>query len=297
MGGDPAARPVLEPRRGRPLVFGIVNVTPDSFSDGGAHAAPDAAARFALGLVEQGADALDVGGESTRPGSSGVAAPEELARVVPTIRAIRLAGAALPISVDTRKSEVADAALRAGATLVNDVSGATHDPRMLETAARHDAGVILVHSRGEPRTMQEDPRYGDVVSEVTEWLLERAEAAEAAGVPRARIWIDPGIGFGKTAAHNETLLRGLERLVATGRPVLLGASRKAFLGAITGKPPRERVAASLACAARAAAAGCGAVRVHDVAETVDLLTVWARVTPRGSDGREGSPFGSAPNQE
>jgi dihydropteroate synthase len=262
-------------------VVGIVNVTPDSFSDGGRHAAPEAAARFALGLAAQGADALDVGGESTRPGSSGVAAAEELARVVPTVAAIRAAGCALPVSVDTRKAEVAEAALRAGATLVNDVSGATHDPAMLDTAARHDAGVVLVHSRGEPRTMQDDPRYGDVLAEVTEWLVARAEAAAAAGVPRARIWIDPGIGFGKTAAHNETLLLGLERLVATGWPVLLGASRKAFLGAITGKPPRERVAASLACAARAAAAGCGAVRVHDVAETVDLLAVWARIAPAG----------------
>jgi dihydropteroate synthase len=260
-------------------VVGIVNVTPDSFSDGGDHADPEAAARFALGLVARGADWLDVGGESTRPGSTGVAADEEAARVVPTVAALRLAGCAAAVSVDTRKASVADAALRAGATLVNDVSGAVNDPAMLETAARHDAGIVLVHSRGEPATMQRDPRYGDVLAEVTDWVVARAEAAARAGVPRARVWIDPGIGFGKTAAHNETLLRGLERLVATGWPVLLGASRKAFLGAITGRPPKERVAASLACAARAAAAGCAAVRVHDVAETCDLLATWARIAP------------------
>jgi dihydropteroate synthase len=256
-----------------------VNVTPDSFSDGGDHADPEAAARFALGLVERGADWLDVGGESTRPGASGVPAEEEAARVVPTIAALRRAGCSVAVSVDTRKSSVADAALRAGATLVNDVSGGLFDPAMLETAARHDAGIVLVHSRGEPATMQRGPRYGDVLAEVADWLEARAEAAALVGVPRARIWIDPGIGFGKTAAHNETLLRGLERLVATGWPVLLGASRKAFLGAITGRPPKERVAASLACAARAAAAGCGAVRVHDVAETADLLATWARIAP------------------
>jgi dihydropteroate synthase len=204
---------------------------------------------------------------------------EEAARVVPTVAAIRRAGCALPVSVDTRRASVADAALLAGATIVNDVSAGTHDPAMLATVARHGAGMVLTHLRGEPATMQDDPRYDDVVAEVTAWLAQRARAAADAGVPPERTWIDPGIGFGKTAEHNETLLRGLDALVATGLPVLLGASRKSFLGRITGRPPPERLAGSLACAARAHQAGVAAVRVHDVAATVDLLDVLSRIGP------------------
>ncbi|MCC7139939.1 MAG: dihydropteroate synthase [Planctomycetes bacterium] len=263
----------------RPLVVGIVNVTPDSFSDGGQHATPQAAVAHALALVEEGADALDVGGESTRPGATPVPADEEAARVVPVVAALRERGVALPVFVDTRKAAVAAAALAAGATMVNDVSAGLDDPAMLATAARAGAGVVLMHKQGDPATMQRAPRYGDVVEEVLAHLVARADAAQAAGVPPERIWVDPGIGFGKTFAHNEALLRALERFVATGRPVLLGASRKAFLGAITGRPVLERLAGSLACAARAAQAGVRAVRVHDVAATVDLLAVLDRVAP------------------
>jgi dihydropteroate synthase len=253
-----------------------VNVTPDSFSDGGEHPTPETAAAFALRLAEEGADVLDVGGESTRPGAVAVDPGEEAGRVVPTIAAIRRAGCPLPVSVDTRRPAVAEAALAAGATIVNDVSGG-RDPAMLATVARHDAGIVLMHMRGEPATMQQDPRYGDVVAEVSAWLLERAAAAEAAGVRADRTWIDPGLGFGKTAAHNEEILRRLEELVAAGPPVLVGASRKSFLGGITGRPPSDRLAASLACVARSAQAGAAAVRVHDVAATVDLLAVLSRV--------------------
>jgi dihydropteroate synthase len=260
-------------------VVGVVNVTPDSFSDGGEHADPAAAVEHGKRLVAEGADALDVGGESTRPGSLPVEERVEIARVVPTIEGIRRAGIALPVSVDTRKAAVADAALLAGATMVNDVSAGTADPAMLGVAARRGAGVVLMHMRGEPRSMQQAPVYGDVVEEVLAHLLARAEAARAAGVPPARIWIDPGLGFGKTFAHNEELLRSLERFTATPWPVLVGASRKGFLGAITGKGPKDRLAASLACAARAFEAGAFAVRVHDVAATVDLFATLERVSP------------------
>lgn len=265
----------------RTLVVGIVNVTPDSFSDGGRHDTPDAAVAHALALVREGADVLDVGGESTRPGAAPVAADVEAARVVPVIAGLRRAGVALPVSVDTRKASVADAALAAGATWVNDVTAGTADPALLATVARHGAGVLLMHMRGEPRTMQATPRYDDVTAEVTAYLVARARAAVAAGVRADRVWIDPGLGFGKTFAHNETLLRDLSRLVATGLPVVVGASRKGFLGAITGRPVEGRLAASLACAARAVEAGAHAVRVHDVAATVDLLKVLARIRPTG----------------
>jgi dihydropteroate synthase len=271
------------PSPGRTLVMGVVNVTPDSFSDGGLHATTDAAVAHALRLVEEGADVLDVGGESTRPGASPVGEEEEGRRVVPVVAALRARGIALPISVDTTKAAVARAALRAGATLVNDVSAGEADPAMLGVVAREGAGIVLMHRRGEPRTMQDAPSYDDVTAEVVAALAARARAAEAAGIPPDRVFTDPGIGFGKTFAHNETLLRDLEALVAAGRGVWVGASRKAFLGAITGRPPRERLAASLACAARAAQAGAHAVRVHDVAATKDLLRVLERIAPRHGD--------------
>lgn len=264
-------------RRDGPFVLGIVNVTPDSFSDGGLHATTEAAVAHGLALAADGADGLDVGGESTRPGATLVPEDLETARVVPVLQGLRRAGCALPLSVDTRKASVADAALRAGATLVNDVSAGTFDPALLGVVARHDAGVVLMHAQGRPATMQRAPRYDDVVAEVLAHLLERARAAERAGIRPERILVDPGLGFGKTAAHNETLLRDLETFVATGRPVLVGASRKSFLGAITGRPPGARLAGSLACVARAREAGAAIVRVHDVAETVDFLAVLARV--------------------
>jgi dihydropteroate synthase len=278
---------IAGPSPRRPAVWGVVNVTPDSFSDGGAHATPEEAVSFALRLAREGADVLDVGGESTRPGAEPVGPDEEAARVVPTIAAIRRAGCALPVSVDTRRPEVARAALAAGATIVNDVGGGTA-PGMLEAVARHGAGIVLMHMRGEPATMQRDPRYGDVVAEVGAFLAERARAAAAAGVSPRRTWVDPGLGFGKTAAHNEEILRRLEALVGAGVPVLVGASRKSFVGAITGRAPADRLAGSLACAARAALAGAAAVRVHDVAETVDLLSVLSRVAPASDPSGEGA---------
>ena len=272
---------------GRPRVVGVVNVTPDSFSDGGLHASPAAAIEFARRLVREGADVLDVGGESTRPGARPVDAEEERRRVVPVVEGLRRLGLATPISVDTRKADVAEAALRAGATLVNDVTAATGDPRMLATVARLGAGIVLMHMRGEPATMQDAPRYDDVTAEVLAFLEARAAAAIEAGVAAARVFVDPGIGFGKTFAHNETLFRDLERFTARNR-VWVGASRKGFLGAITGRPPAERLAASLACAARASAAGAHAVRVHDVEATVDLLAVLARISPGSRPRTAGS---------
>ncbi len=230
---------------------------------------------------------LDVGGESTRPGARPVDAAEEKRRVVPVVAGLRRNGVALPISVDTRKADVAEAALAAGATLVNDVTAATGDPRMLATVARLGAGIVLMHMKGEPETMQDAPRYADVTAEVLAFLDTRAAAAVEAGIAAARVFVDPGIGFGKTFAHNETLLRDLGRLTAAGRRVWIGASRKGFLGAITGRAPAERLAASLACAARAFEAGAHAVRVHDVAATVDLLAVLARISPAGA-GIDGS---------
>ncbi len=260
-----------------PAVWGILNVTPDSFSDGGRYEAPEVAVAHGIGLVADGAAVLDVGGESTRPGAHPVDADEERARVVPVIRGLREAGVAVPISIDTQKSDVADAALEAGASIVNDVSAGKHDPAMLDRVAAREAGLVVMHMRGTPRTMQEEPRYADVVGEVRAWLRSRVEAAIAAGVGPERLWVDPGIGFGKTLTHNLALLQHLEALVADGTPVLLGASRKSFLGHLTGREVDERVSASLACVARAADAGVAAVRVHDVAASVDVTRTWARI--------------------
>lgn len=262
----------------RPAVWGILNVTPDSFSDGGLWLEPARAVEQALRLVQEGADVLDVGGESTRPGAQEVPVPDEVRRTAPVIAALRAARVGVPISIDTRKAAVAQAALDAGATIVNDVSAGLHDPAMLATAARAGAGLVLMHMQGQPATMQRAPAYGDVLAEVAAFLAARRDAALACGVARERIWVDPGIGFGKTLEHNLALLQGLERLSAVG-PVLLGASRKSFLGALTGRPAPERLLGSLACAARAAAAGVAAVRVHDVAATRELLDVLARISP------------------
>ncbi len=253
----------------RTLVMGIVNITPDSFSDGGVNFDPRSALLSAGAMVAAGADLVDVGGESTRPGSGEVPAAEELARVLPVVRDLAARGVA--VSVDTRHATVAAGCVKAGATVINDVSGFS-DPAMRALAASCDAGLVVMHMRGEPRTMQDEPHYDDVVAEVAALLLAQAELLVAAGVDRERIALDPGIGFGKTTAHNLELLRRLDEIVALGYPVLVGASRKRFLGEITGvAEPRERLAGSIAAALAAVERGAGIVRVHDVAETVQAL--------------------------
>jgi dihydropteroate synthase len=261
----------------------VLNVTPDSFSDPGRHLGPDAALAHAHRLLAEGADMLDVGGESTRPGAEPVAEAEEIARVAPVIRAIRAESAA-PISVDTMKPAVARAAVAAGATLWNDVSALRHAPESLETAVELGCDVVLMHMRGEPRDMQKAPRYGDVAAEVEAFLARRAEAAIAAGVKPERIWLDPGIGFGKhMIRHNLPLLAGLARITALGFPVLLGVSRKSFIGAVdgTGAPADRRLGGSIAGALWGVAAGVAAVRVHDVRETVQAVRVWQAIAQAG----------------
>jgi len=262
----------------RPKVMGIVNATPDSFSDGGRFLAPEAALDHARRLISEGADILDVGAESTRPGADPVSAEVEIGRIVPLVRAIR-AESAVPISVDTMKPEVARAAMAAGATIWNDVTALRYAPDSPAVAAELGCEVVLMHMQGEPRTMQAEPHYDDVAAEVAAFLLARAEAAMAAGVARERIWLDPGIGFGKhTTRHNLPLLAGLDRIVALGFPVLLGASRKAFIGALDGGAKAgQRLGGSIAAALAGASAGVAAVRVHDVRETVQALAVEAAI--------------------
>ena len=252
--------------------MGIVNVTPDSFSDGGQHATVDTAIAHARRLVAEGARILDIGGESTRPGSVAVDAHVELARVLPVVEAMRDAGIAL--SVDTCKPQVMRAVLDAGADMINDIAGFA-DGQSRDVVARHaTCGVCVMHMQGEPRTMQISPHYEDVVVEVRAELLRRAADLRAHGVARERITIDPGFGFGKTASQNYALLRHIDRLVDTGYPVLLGLSRKSMIGAVTGRPVGERLAGSLAAALAGVAKGGAVVRVHDVAQTRDALLVW-----------------------
>jgi len=254
-----------------PVVMGILNVTPDSFSDGGRHADIDAAVEWALAMAAEGAAIIDVGGESTRPGAAPVDLEDELARVVPVIE--RLARAAgVPISVDTTKPEVMRAAVAAGACLINDVR-ALQAPGALAAAAETGAGVCLMHMRGEPRTMQADPQYRSVVEDVRDDLRERIAACAAAGIPRERICVDPGIGFGKRPEHNLALLAALDRLADPGIPVLVGVSRKSLLGIITGRPIGERLAGSVALAALSVMRGAAIIRAHDVAATVDAVKV------------------------
>lgn len=252
-------------------VMGILNTTPDSFSDGGLWTDRDQALRHALGMVAAGADIIDVGGESTRPGASPVSAQQELDRVVPVVEAIA-AQTDVAISVDTSKPEVMEAAVAAGAVLINDVL-ALRGEGALETAARLGVSVCLMHMQGRPRDMQHDPCYADVVAEVEAFLLDRASACRAAGIPGEKILIDPGFGFGKTLEHNLALFRALPRLCSSAYPVLVGVSRKSMLGALTGRPVEERLAASVAAAVLAAAHGVAVLRVHDVAATVDALMV------------------------
>jgi len=258
----------------RTFLMGVVNVTPDSFSDGGLHLERDAAVRHALALAGAGADLIDVGGESTRPGAAEVPLQVELDRVLPVIEAVR-ATSDVPVSVDTRKAAVAREALRLGAVLVNDVSGLGHDPALATVVAESGAALALMHIQGTPETMQADPRYEDVVAEVIEFLSARVDRAVAAGVARERIWLDPGIGFGKTTGHNLFLLRHLAELRVLGAPILVGTSRKRFIGALSGeRPPEQRLPGSLASiAAVAVLHGADVVRVHDVGEARDALAV------------------------
>lgn len=265
-----------ELRLDRPRVMGIVNVTPDSFSDGGAHGSVEAAVAHGLLLVEQGADVLDIGGESTRPGADPVPLEEELRRVVPVIEQLA-ARTAVPISIDTFKPEVMRAAVAAGAGIINDIQG-LRAPGALEAAAQLRVPVVLMHMLGEPRSMQDNPVYDDVVAEVHRFLAERIFAAEMAGIEKKRLILDPGFGFGKTTAHNLQLLAGLERLGEFGLPVLAGLSRKRTIGELTGRDvPAERAAGSVAAHLVAAQRGALLLRVHDVAPTVDALKVWAAI--------------------
>ena len=266
----------------RPRIMGILNVTPDSFSDGGRFLDPGAAQAQARAMAEA-ADVLDIGGESTRPGAAEVAVAEEVARTAPVIAALREGGLTLPISVDTRKARVARAALAAGAGIVNDVAAMGFDPEMASVVAETGAPVILMHSIGTPATMQDDPRYEDVLLDVYDFLKARIAVAEAAGIARARIMVDPGIGFGKTAAHNLALIRGLGLFHDLGVPVLLGASRKRFIGAIGGEDVAlRRMPGSVAVALAGVAQGAQMLRVHDVAEMRQALRLWQAVN--GVDG-------------
>lgn len=265
-----------------PVVMGVLNVTPDSFSDGGRFIAPEVAVARGLEMAGEGAALLDVGGESTRPNAAPVTAVEELVRVVPVIEALAAAGAP-PVSIDTAKPEVMLAAARAGAEMINDVL-ALRAPGALEAAAASGCAVCLMHMQGEPRTMQAAPAYADVVEEVYGFLAARIEACVAAGIDLARIVVDPGFGFGKTLAHNLLLMNQLERFMALGVPLLVGVSRKSMLGAVTGRPVEQRLAAGLALAALAVSAGARIIRSHDVAATLDAAGMTAAVLA-AHDGR------------
>ena len=255
----------------RPLIMGVVNVTPDSFSDGGHFLPAAAAVAQARRLIDEGADLLDIGGESTRPGAAPVGLDEERRRVLPVLEA--LADAGVPLSVDTQKPELMREAAAAGAALLNDVNG-FEAPGALEAAVSSSCAVCIMHKQGDPRTMQQSPQYADVLAEVDAYLRRRAAAAEAAGIARERIVIDPGFGFGKTLEHNLALLRDLRRLAGAWLPLLAGLSRKSMIGALTGRPVGERVFGSVAAALLAAQQGAAILRVHDVAATRDALAVW-----------------------
>jgi dihydropteroate synthase len=286
MGRD---RSVIDPTRDF-TVMGIVNVTPDSFSDGGLYLDASAAIAHGLGLEADGAAILDVGGESTRPGAMPVSEEDELARVVPVIEGLLAAGTRAQISIDTSKAAVAAAAIGAGANLVNDVTALRGDPAMAEVVAAHQVDCCLMHMLGEPRTMQQDPRYDEVVSDVKAFLEERMAFAVAHGIAEERILLDPGIGFGKTIEHNLELLRRLDELVALGRPIVIGTSRKSFLGRITGSPLDDRIAATIATNVLAYERGARVFRVHDAGPIHEALAIaaatvrrpWATTTPTSS---------------
>ena len=272
----------------RPRVMDIVNVTPDSFFDGGLHAGTDAAIAHCERLVREGADMLDIGGESSRPGAAPLPVAEELARVLPVLRVAQTLG--LPVSVDTCKPEVMRAALDLGADIVNDIRALQAPGAMAAVAAHPRCGVCLMHMLGEPQTMQHAPAYADVVQEVASFLAARAQAAQAAGIAAARIVLDPGIGFAKLPEHNLALLARQEELLRCGLPLLVGWSRKSTLGALTGRAAPDRLAASVAAALAAVQRGASIVRVHDVAATVDALRVW-RAAELGACGSAGQNSG------
>ena len=253
-----------------PKLMGIVNVTPDSFSDGGLFLDAEAAVAHGRELAEQGAEILDVGGESTRPGAEEVSVEEEMGRVVPVVRG--LTGVAT-VSIDTSKAAVARAALDAGATIVNDVTALRHDPELGALCAERGAGLVLMHMQGDPRTMQENPTYGDVVDDVKAFLVERMEVAIDAGVAEELIWLDPGIGFGKNLDHNLELLRRLGELCELGRPLVVGTSRKSFIGKVDGSAVNERLGGTIASSLLATAEGADVLRVHDVAEAAQATKV------------------------
>jgi dihydropteroate synthase len=261
----------------QPKVMGIVNVTPDSFSDGGRHLALEAAITHARRLIEEGADILDIGGESTRPGAAPVSEQEELDRVLPVIE--RLRDLSIPISIDTYKPEVMRAAVAAGASMVNDVNALQTDGA-LAVLAESNAAICLMHKQGVPQSMQQQPHYREISIEVSTFLRERIVAAEAAGIARERLLIDPGFGFGKTLEHNLALLKNMQAFTLLGVPVLAGLSRKSMLGAITGRDVGERVAASVAAALIAVQRGASIVRVHDVRDTVDTLKIFNAVNSK-----------------
>ena len=265
----------------RPRIMGVVNVTPDSFSDGGRYLDAAAAIEHGLHLIDEGADLIDVGGESTRPGAVSVPVDEELERVLPVVEGLAAAGAR--VSIDTSKASVAMGAVEAGAVIINDVT-ALSDPDMAAVASRHGVGLALMHMQGNPRTMQANPAYDDVVREVSEFLIERAAVAEAAGIPRANIAIDPGIGFGKSVDHNLVLLRDLRLLADLGYPLLVGTSRKSFLGKVTGRTGADdRDLASAVSAALAIERGADILRVHDVAACKEAALLTLAIV-RGSGG-------------
>ncbi len=279
-----------------PLVMGILNVTPDSFSDGGEHVNRSDAVTRALEMIDEGADVIDVGPESTRPGSQPVPADEQITRAIPVIEDLRQRNDGISISIDTRLARVAEAALDAGADIINDTSALRDDPAMVDLAAGAAVDVVLMHRRGAPADMQDGggPRYDDLIDEMTTFFEQRVRYAAEHGIDRSRIVIDPGIGFGKRVEHNLLILRRLDRLVALGQPVLVGASRKSFIGAILGEadPGRwdgstSREAASLACAVIAATAGASILRVHDVRATVEAIRVCNAVTHPDGWGRNG----------
>lgn len=254
------------------VLMGILNVTPDSFSDGGRYADKEKAVERAMQMIEEGADIVDVGGESSRPGSFPIDAETEISRVLPVIERLK-AETDILISVDTQKSVVAEAALRAGAHIINDISALESDRRMMEVARRHKAGLILMHKKGEPRDMQNDPQYGNVTDEVSGYLKERINFLSGMGIASETIAVDPGIGFGKTTEHNIELIAHIERMRAGGRPVVIGLSRKHFLGRLTGRAVNERLAASLGALAYCLLKGASVMRVHDVKESRDVLIV------------------------
>ena len=264
----------------RPILMGIVNVTPDSFSDGGQHDQTETAIAHARQLIAQGAQILDIGGESTRPGADPVTLEMELARIMPVLDAVKYSGAA--ISIDTCKAEVMRAALAEGADMINDVTGMRAAQARAVVAQHPNCGVCVMHMQGEPRTMQQNPQYENVVREVHQALLHQAHTLQESGVDRSRISIDPGLGFGKTLAQNYQLIAELETIAASGYPVVFGASRKSMLGAVTGKSVDQRLAGSLAAALAGVAHGAKVLRVHDMAETRDALMVWQAVKNSGN---------------